>query len=278
LAQEIKALARIYGIERLGFLTLTFADNVTEMKEASRRFKSLTNHVLKARYSRAIAIVERQKSRRLHFHLVVVLNADIRTGCDFEAIEKGDYRSANQVLRSEWAYWRKTAPKYRFGRTELLPVKSTAEGIARYVGKYVSKHIGQREAGDKGARLVRYIGYEGDRKASVKFGWNSDGGWLWRQKLAQFASNHNCRTMDDLQRLAGPHWAYRLQGAIFQTELSDQTVYPSQKVAVAEVSCSIRQTLMRDSVTEFLSEFRNMRSGRGVPSRCASQRLPCAVG
>jgi hypothetical protein len=43
------------------------------------------------------------------------------------------------------------APKYGFGRTELLPIKKTAEGVAKYVGKYVAKHIGQRLPADKGA-------------------------------------------------------------------------------------------------------------------------------
>ena len=32
---------------------------------------------------------------RIHFHLVVVLEADIRTGFDFEALKRADYRSAS---------------------------------------------------------------------------------------------------------------------------------------------------------------------------------------
>jgi hypothetical protein len=152
------ALAKRFGLERLGFLTLTFADNVQVLQEANRRFHSLDTHVIRRRYERAIAVPERQKSGRVHFHLVVVAGADIRSGADFEAFKRKDYRSANPALRSEWAFWRGTAPRFRFGRTELLPVKSTPEGMARYVGKYISKHVRARTAGDKGARLVRYLG------------------------------------------------------------------------------------------------------------------------
>jgi hypothetical protein len=64
------------------------------------------------------------------------------------------YRSASDYLRREWKFWRVTAPKYGFGRTELLPIKRTAEGVASYVAKYIAKHIGQRLPADKGARLV----------------------------------------------------------------------------------------------------------------------------
>jgi hypothetical protein len=73
-----------------------------------------------------------------------ITTVDIRTGFDFAAVKRGIYRSASDYLPREWKFWRETAPKYGFGRTELLPIKKTAEGVAKYVGKYVAKHIGQR--------------------------------------------------------------------------------------------------------------------------------------
>lgn len=217
---EIKRLCKAYGIERLGFLTLTFAEHITEVREASRRFNSLNTHVLKDRYERAIAVVERQKSARLHFHLLVVLDVDIRTGANWEAFAKGDYRSANAALRAEWAFWRRTAPEYGFGRTELLPVKSNEEGIARYVGKYVAKHIGQRDAADKGARLVRYIGYgDGGRRASTRFSFRNSGSWLWRHKLGEFMRHHGFTSTEEVERLLGSRWAYKIQDLVRATEL-----------------------------------------------------------
>ncbi len=136
---EIMALVALYGIERIGFFTLTFADHVTSLREAQRRFRSIRAHVIVKRYERAIVVWERHESGRIHFHLVVVLADDIRTGANFAAFKCKDYRSANRALRAEWAFWRNTCPEYRFGRHELMPIKSNAKGIARYVGKYIGK-------------------------------------------------------------------------------------------------------------------------------------------
>ena len=66
-------LCMLYGIERLGFLTLTFADHVTDAREAQRRFHSLATHVLNTRYrARWIRVLERHESGRIHYHLIVV--------------------------------------------------------------------------------------------------------------------------------------------------------------------------------------------------------------
>ena len=217
---NVQQMAERWGLECLAFLTLTFAQNVQSWREAMRRFYSLNANVLRQRYPQFIRIAERQKSGRWHFHLVVAVRGDVRTGIDFEAIERGDYRSAGPLLRSEWAFWRETAPAYGFGRTEMLPVRSTAEGIARYVGKYVSKHIGQREDRDRGARVVGYGNFKpGERRAHSTFTWLTPHSWEWRVKVAHFARGVRAETMADLQRLFGPRWAYNLQGVIMATAM-----------------------------------------------------------
>jgi hypothetical protein len=246
-ASEIQNLAKDFGLENLGFLTLTFRDHITDIKEAQRRFHSLNTHVIKKRYERAIGVWERQKSGRVHFHLVIVLGADIRTGVDFAAFENDDYRTASKFLRAEWKFWRDTAKAYGFGRTELLPVKSTAEGIARYVGKYISKHVGERWEEDKGARVVRFIGFKpGDRKVSSRFAWNSDGGWLWRQKVAEFCRLHGIRDYIELKLKFGPRWAYRLQEAILVTPLASDIVWPSERSAKRHVDTQVRVEAEKD--------------------------------
>lgn len=223
ITHEIIQLGKEFGVKRLGFLTLTFADLVLDLREAQRRFHSLVTGVLNERYKRCIGVWERCKSGRLHCHLVVVLDQDIRTGFDFVACEKRDYRSANPALRAEWAFWRKTAPAYGFGRTELLPVKSTAEGIAKYVGKYVSKHIDRRQEDDKGKRIVRFIGFSepGARKASAKFGWNSNGAKEWRLKIEAYARLHGAETYEEFTKLFGNKWAYRLYEQIIAMDVFD---------------------------------------------------------
>ena len=226
---EINALGKQFGIEKLGFLTLTFAENIDKVEIANKRLKSLMVGVLSKRYSRGLVVLERCKSGRIHFHLVVVLKSDIRTGLSFPEVEKGIYRSANQDLRSEWAFWRKTAPRYGFGRTELLPVKSTLAAMSRYVGKYVSKHVGQRLESDKGARLVRFFGYRPeDRNARASFAWASPRAWLWREKVKRFAKIHGCASLCALKAKLGRRWAWMNKDAILNLPLKREGVtYPT---------------------------------------------------
>ncbi len=210
------ALVEQFGIERLGFLTLTFADHVTAIKEASRRFNNLNRRVLKGRYKRIVAVPERQKSGRLHFHCLVVLDADIRTGLDFAAVARRDYRTASAALKSEWSFWLETAPRYGFGRTELLPIKSTAEGISKYVGKYIAKHIDARIEADKGARLVRYLGYRrGERSFHPHMMFNSPHAWLWRKKVKEFARQYGIVDIEHFKKMCGRRWFYILKTRFF---------------------------------------------------------------
>ena len=214
LAWNVQAMCDDYGVERIGFLTLTFAEHITSAKESQRRYNSLRSGVLHDQYPAIIRVLERQKSGRVHYHLLVVLDTDIRTGFDFEAAKQRDYRSACQELKQQWSFWRKTAKQYGFGRVELLPIKSTREAIARYVGKYISKHISQRLPEDRGLRLVEYSGK--GRIANTRFSWQTTGAKEWRRKLGSFA-----KLMGELygfpgempysqmKSLLGATWAYK---------------------------------------------------------------------
>jgi hypothetical protein len=224
LAQTIIHLAQEFGIERLGFFTLTFADNVVHKPEASRRWNNLNRRVIKDRYARCVMVWERQVSGRLHAHCVVVLPQDIRTGFDWAAAQRGCYRSASRALRSEWAFWRATAPKYGFGRTELLPVRSTAEGVARYVGGYIRKSLGQRDLRDRGSRVVAYVGFKkSGRPWLPRFSWVTPNSGLWRLKVASFAQYVGAETMDELRSIFGPRWAYLFKDYIRSMPLDPDT-------------------------------------------------------
>ena len=221
LSWNVAHLVEKFGLERVGFLTLTFADHVTDPREAQRRFHSLKTNILRKRYAEHIRVVERQKSGRIHYHLLVVCADDIRTGADFDAFALRDYKSANNHLRREWAFWRKTAPLYNFGRTELMPVRSNSQAMGAYVGKYIAKHIGQREERDKGIRLVEYT--RGARMASTRFTSTGSGSTLWRQKLQTFV--HLTRAshpgepvtgLASLRRIYGPRWSFHWRDFILQ--------------------------------------------------------------
>jgi len=221
LAASVKLMCDKFGLENIAFLTLTFSQHVTCPKEAQRRLNNLFTGVIKPRYGDYVGVFERQKSGRIHYHLLVHVGFDVRTGFDFEGIARRDYSSANKKLAKEWAFWRKTAKAYGFGRTELMPIKSSSEAIGRYVGKYISKHIegraysyvtDQTETPDKGVRLVRYS--NGVRAGTTRFMFVSEGSKEWRKKVALFAqivetsTGQSCKDIGDISRIVGSKWAY----------------------------------------------------------------------
>ena|GEM_PF-1192069 len=232
LTENVHALIKKWGLEQIGFLTLTFPDHVTDPKECNRRFDNLRRRIL-CRYSAWIAVRERQKSGRLHLHLLVVAANDIKTGVDAAAIKRGNYRSAGKYLRTEWAFWLRTAKKYGFGRTELMPVKSNADGVARYVGKYIQKNLDCRTAADKGARLVSYSKGAGQVKANG-FAWNSPRAYLWRTKLAQMADKCGILEYKELKETFGARWAWTIQKRVISEELLE---FPTGAIAQCEGIC-----------------------------------------
>jgi hypothetical protein len=220
LAENCRALVEKYGLERIGFLTLTFHDHVTEHKEAQRRFNSLATHVLRDRYADYIKVSERQQSGRWHFHLLVVLGEDIRTGFDFDAYKAAKRAgklstrrhwtkvygaSASARLREEWRFWREVGKRYAFGRVEMMPIKSTAEGVARYIGKYIGKHMHSRKLEDKGVRLVACS--HGARVWRVRHAHNLS---PHRFKLRKLAAMIGVKSMEDFKARFGKHWGYIL--------------------------------------------------------------------
>lgn len=202
----------------VGFLTLTFPDNLTDNRKVRERFRSFNTNYLSCHDSikEWISTKEVQKRGAWHFHLVVVLTQDISTGIIWEDLEKGIYKSASPFLRDLWRDLRESLPKYGFGRSELLPVKSGPDAIARYVGKYISKHISARTDEHKGVRLVNYS--TGWLRNSSNFAWNNQNSQEWRRKLKKFAAIMGCDDFYDLTRKLGPHWAYNYCNSIFDID------------------------------------------------------------
>jgi hypothetical protein len=207
------------GLDRVGMLTLTFVDNVENGRLAQKRFNSLATHVLRARYLGGyIRVMERQKRGAWHYHLLVSMPCDIRTGVDHEAFAREDYRTASVDLRAEWAFWRDVAPRYGFGRCSLEPLKSNTAAISKYVSKYLGKHFDVRRESDKGLRLVEYSGVA--RIATTKFAGVGLGARNWRARVRLFASMIADSTgaavvsIRDLSLLLGPRWAYKYRDLI----------------------------------------------------------------
>ena len=67
LVENLRHMGKLYGVERLGFLTLTFADNVTNFREAQRRFNSLATNILRQHFEAWVVVVEPQKRGAVHY-------------------------------------------------------------------------------------------------------------------------------------------------------------------------------------------------------------------
>lgn len=235
LAENVERFCSLYGIDNCGFLTLTFAENIKDHREASRRFNSMNTHYMSQVYGQWIWARERQKRGAWHYHLVVQCKGDIRTGFDWDEFlawisdrENGKRRrlkTGNHFLRSLWEMNNRAFPSYGFGRVELLPIRSSTEAVARYVGKYISKQIGQRPEEDKGVRLTGHS--QGFVASKPQFAWNTEGAKEWRRKLALFAQlSCGCADYADFIAHAGPKWAYRYKHLIQDYDTHLETRYP----------------------------------------------------
>lgn len=226
------------SVDHIGFLTLTFKDNVTDHKVAYKRFRSMNSHFLSKSplFGEWVCVKERQKRGAWHYHLVVQLSEDIRTGFDFGKYGKAckmkyfqlpylhslnaPYRkemkeameTVSPYLKKIWKTLREELPKYGFGRSELLPVLSNEDGLARYIGKYIGKHIGERKRSDKGVRLVNYS--KNWVKNSPKFQWHTENTQKWRKNLKQFVNRYGGgaenadMAMLQMKMIYGPNWLF----------------------------------------------------------------------
>jgi hypothetical protein len=141
---------------------------------------------------------------------------DIKTGVNFEEFENRRYKSASPYLRSVWRELRGACLRYGFGRHELHPVRSNAEAMGRYIGKYISKHVGQREEIAKGKRLISSS--KGWVKNSMNFAWNTDGGKEWRRKVKTFAALLGINGEAGLYFKLGPNWAWKHLDTIYNVD------------------------------------------------------------
>ena len=105
---------------------------------------------------------------------------------------KPDYSTANDAIKREWAFWRRIAKRYGFGRHQLQPMRENGEALGRYLGEYLSKDWNHRLPEDKGARCIRYFGHwsrterkEGERRKlppnNSRFGWMTPRARAWRE-------------------------------------------------------------------------------------------------
>lgn len=227
------------GLDRVGFLTLTFLEPMLDHKQASRRWRSLNTNFFSSVFPCWQRVFERTKKGNVHYHLLVDCRKDIRTGFNFDLyltalqmrkkklpyrhIERQAFRSANVYLRSLWQALRDRLPNYGFGRHELLPIRTNIEAASKYVGKYVSKDMHNFDE-DKGVRRIAYS--QGQIRSSSNFAWHSEGSQEWRRKVQILAHFLGLEDMYDLKARFGPRWARFLSDTIMDI---DQIILGTQR-------------------------------------------------
>lgn len=210
--QNVLRLALEYGVERLAFLTLTFADNVQEVALSSKRFNSLNTGVLAKRgYGPWVRILERHKSGSIHFHLIIVVPVDIHTG--FDPMSNRGAGSGWVWLCRERRMLRKLLPRYSFGRAELVPLRKGGIPAARYLAKYITKSLSVRGIQDQHVRLVTYSrGFAWLRPEQFSWAWG--GSRIWRRKLARWAFRMGYYDLHEIAFWMGARWCYEWRNDI----------------------------------------------------------------
>ena len=200
-------------------MTHTFAGEAPTIRETRRRWRSLRTNALDGRYLSWLCVLQRGKFGRLHFHLVVVCRVDIRTGFDFEAVKRRDYQSAGEYLRGEWAFWREACPKYNFGRCELLPVRTDMERAARYLARYIARHLRTRFPEDKGARLVSFA--DNARDGLRRHRLNVETGGPAERRLGGLIHDLGLSGVGELRGRLGRSWRRKLARLLDPDEITE---------------------------------------------------------
>lgn len=232
----------------MGFMTLTFKQNIRSRKVAEKRFHSFATHVLPQLADEYIAVPERQERGAIHYHLAAAFKSDIRSGFNVEAasaanlLKKEGYRggkwapgykarfdelerkcfaSANPALKRIWKVirdanertgksTRKSSPG--FGRCETFPVLSNADAIAFYIGTYITSQTERRAPEDKGMRSVRYS--LKIRRHHQSFQFACGGNAKWRAGCGALGALLGIR-YEDCKAKFGPRWPHRLAPWVF---------------------------------------------------------------
>lgn len=216
LDSNTKDWVKRYGVENIGFLTLTFKENLTDMKEAQRRWNSLNSMIRKEnKFQILVKIIEPQKRGAVHYHLLIKTNKSIKNplikgGIDWDIYEQmGKTKTAKEKrqlgrslgksaaveLIELWSWLRIKCKSTGFGRHELMPIKKT-DHIKNYLGKYLEKDMQENSlkvnGKNKRKRLITY-GRNITKVANKKFSWVSGNASIFRRKLKIYCESRGIK-------------------------------------------------------------------------------------
>ena len=230
LRENIKDWGKRYGEDRIFFLTLTFEENITDHKEAQRRFNNFNRQFNRLNNVQWLYKgIEPQERGALHYHIVGVTDFKMAPDkVDWEAYKKSNEARAKgdrgnmykyqrifsksnvPEVQEMWKVIRKISEGSKMGRSEFLPIRS-AGCVAQYVGKYLNKTFASKENGTlpKGVRRFSYSNKAPQPHGRV-FSWvknQKTGLATWREKVSAWAWGVGIRDFDMMREKYGRKWA-----------------------------------------------------------------------
>src|SRR5262249_10818003 len=153
--QNMRGYVKRVGEDRIGVLTLTTADECRSLREFQRRWNSLMTNFIRRLWKSGVWVRERQiRTGNWHGHALVDVGFEIRPEIPFDEDTRGNYRNVDLRVRDLWKQLREKAPRYGFGRSELLPIKSNSEWAIKYLTGYLGKALfSEKAVGEEKARL-----------------------------------------------------------------------------------------------------------------------------
>lgn len=219
------------GYNNTGFLTITFPENLQDWDIAQQRFNSFATNVLSAYASHWALVVQQQQRGAIHYHLVVGLEKDIRTGTNIKVIKDRSLPkwlrygkdNVNANLREYWTdicarargdkeFAGRENSGYGIGRIELMPLEKEPIAVARYLANYlkIDAYVPDAWKKKKKIRFSKTISC----RLSSRFSANTFGHYLWRRKLEVVAAGFGMRSTDELADYFGERWFWVLREAI----------------------------------------------------------------
>lgn len=123
------------------FITLTFAENITDISEANRMFNAWRTNVKKIKPNfKYLAVPEFQKRGAVHYHILSNLGKDDKDVILEQQIKKG--KAVKYADLYDVKYWNKGYARVDF-------VKSDYKKIYSYICKYMTKDIDNKLFGKK---------------------------------------------------------------------------------------------------------------------------------
>lgn len=222
-----------WGEDNVGEFTMTFADEVTDKKEASRRWNSFRNKLEPLGIVSYMGCWELQEKRGdggvWHLHLLTALRFPIRNQ---PGSRSNLQRLRDQVCGSkEQEHLDGLLMRHGFGYIHHIDhLRKTAKEYASYFSKYITKSYEKLGKNQKRIRLLTYA-RNVRRSASVNFAWNGPAAINYRRKLAIYCGLRGCTTLEEMKERYGSKWQYKFRQLIQAIKL---TTYDSPLCDVAE--------------------------------------------